>query len=54
MKIEFSLQIFEKCWIIKFYQNLSSGNRVVPFGQTDVMYLIVAFRSFANARKTHI
>jgi hypothetical protein len=40
---------------MKFYQNPSSGSRVVPCGQadgrTDMMKLIVAFRSFANAPK---
>jgi hypothetical protein len=35
MKLEFSGQIFEKCAIIKFRENPSSGIRVVPCGQTD-------------------
>jgi len=34
MKIEFSLQIFEKCSNIKCNEKLSSGNRVVPCGRT--------------------
>jgi hypothetical protein len=35
MKLEFSGQIFEKSSNIKFYQNSSSGNRVVSCGETD-------------------
>jgi len=35
MKIEFSLQIFEKCWDITFHKNLSSGNWFVPCERTD-------------------
>jgi hypothetical protein len=53
MKFEFSRQIFEKVSNIKFYQNPSSGNRVVPDGETD-MKLIVAFRNYAKARKNVI
>jgi hypothetical protein len=57
MKLEFSRQIFEKYLRITFYENLSSGSRVVPCGraggwrdrQTDMTKLIVAFRNFANA-----
>jgi hypothetical protein len=61
MKLEFSLQIFEEKSNIKFYQNLSSGSRVVSGGQTyrridggqtDMTKLILAFRNFANAPKT--
>jgi hypothetical protein len=50
MKLEFSQQIFEKSLNIKFHQNPSSGNPVVPCGQrrTD-MNLIVAFRNHSNA-----
>jgi hypothetical protein len=51
MKFEFSRQIFEKVSNIKFYQNPSSGSRVVPCGQTDMAKLIVAFSNFANAPK---
>jgi hypothetical protein len=44
----------------KFHENLSSGSRVVPCGrtekwtgwQTGMTKLIVAFRNFANARKS--
>ena len=35
MKIEFSGQIFQKYSNIKFHENPSSENRVVPYGQTD-------------------
>jgi hypothetical protein len=56
MKFEFSRQILEKVLNIKFHQNPSSGNRVVPCGQTDRRAnghdkLIVAVRNFANAPK---
>ena len=57
------LQNFNETWIfstdfrknsdIKFHQNPSSGNRVVPCGQTegrtDMMKLIIAFHNFAKA-----
>jgi hypothetical protein len=49
MKLEFSRQIFEKSWNIKFHQNPSSGSRVVACGQTYMTKLIVAFRNLANA-----
>ena len=54
MKLEFSLQIFEKSANIKFRQAPSSGTRVVPCGRTDGrtdMKLIVASRNFAKAPK---
>jgi hypothetical protein len=35
MKLEFSRQIFEKYSNTKFYENPSSGSRVVPWEQTD-------------------
>jgi len=35
MKLEFPQQIFEKYSNIKFHENPSSGNRVVPYGRTD-------------------
>jgi len=35
MKLEFSLQIFEKCSNIKFHENPCSGSQVIPCGQTD-------------------
>ena len=53
MKLTFSRQIFEKCSNMKFHENPSSGNRVVPCGRsdgrTDMTKLIVVFLSFANA-----
>jgi hypothetical protein len=52
MKYEFSRQIFEKVSNIKFYQNPSSGSRVVACGQTDMTELIVAFRNFSKAPKS--
>ena len=43
---------------MKFHENPSSGNRVVPCGQidrrTDVSKLIVAFRKFAKVPKRNI
>ena len=48
---------FEKCSLIKFHENLSSGSRVVPGGQTDgqpdMMKLTVALRYFANVPKNN-
>jgi len=35
MKLEFSQQIFKKSSYIKFHDNASSGNRVVPCWRTD-------------------
>jgi hypothetical protein len=35
MKLEFSRQIFEKYLNVKFHENTSTENRVVPCGQTD-------------------
>jgi hypothetical protein len=35
MKVEFSLQIFEKCTKSKLYDTFISGNRVFPSGRTD-------------------
>ena len=55
MKLEFFRRIFEESSNIKFYQNPSTGSRVIPCGQTDgqtdITKLIVAFRNFANAPK---
>ena len=41
---------------IIFYENPSSGSRIVPCGQTCMTQLIVAFRNFANPLKkvTHL
>jgi hypothetical protein len=55
MKLEFSQHSFEKSSNIKFHQNLSSGSRVVPYGQREkdghmnMTKLIVAFRNVAKA-----
>jgi len=35
MKLEFPRQIFAEDSNIKFYENLSSENRIVPCGRTD-------------------
>ena len=58
MKLEFSRLVFKKKKNpkIKFYENLFSGGRVVPCGQTDggmdMKKLIVACHNFSNAPKT--
>jgi hypothetical protein len=49
MKLQVSLQVFEKGLSIKFHQNTSIWRRIVPCGQTDMTKLIVAFRNFAKA-----
>jgi len=36
MKIEFSLQIFEKSTSITFYENSPNGSRDVPCGQVGI------------------
>jgi hypothetical protein len=56
MKLEFSQQIFDEYSNIKFHENPSSGNRVVPRGrqtdgQADITNLIVVFRNFVDAHK---
>jgi len=51
MKLEFSRQILDKFSNIKFYENPSSGSRVVPCGRTDMSKLTVAFRNFVRAPK---
>ena len=55
MKLEFSWQIFEKYWNIRFHENHFNGSRVVPCGRreggTGMKKLIIAFRSFANEPK---
>jgi hypothetical protein len=56
MKLEFSRQIFDKYSTIKFHENPSTENRVVPCGQTDrkaeMTKLTDTFRNFANAPKS--
>ena len=54
MKLEFSGQMFDKSSSIKFHQSPSSGSRVVPYGQTDMTKLIVAFRNFVKASKKRL
>jgi len=49
IRLVFSRHTFEKYPNVKLRENSSIGSRVVPCGQTDVMSLIVDFRSFANA-----
>ena len=59
MKLKFFRQIYENISNIKFYQNPSSGSRVVASEQTDrqtdrrtdITKLIMDFRNFANALK---
>ena len=51
MKLEFYQQFFKKYSNTKFHENPSSGSRVVPWGRTDIMNLIVAFCNFAKAPK---
>jgi len=53
MKLQFSRQILENYSNIKFRENPSSGSGVVPRGRTD-MKIIVAFRNFENAAKSHL
>ena len=52
-KVELARQKFEKSSNIKFPENPSSGDRVVPFGRTDVtkciVILISNFRPVFNA-----
>jgi hypothetical protein len=49
IELEFFQLSSDKCSKIKFYQNPSSGSRVVPCGRRDMTKLIFAFRSSANA-----
>jgi hypothetical protein len=61
MKLEFSQQIFEKCWNIKFPYSPFSGSLDVPCVQMDgrtevetgVTKLIITFRNFANAPENY-
>ena len=53
MKHEFSRQILEKSWNLKFNKNPSIGSRVVQCGltdgQTDTIKLIIYFREIAKS-----
>ena len=51
MELEFSRQISEKSYNIKFHENPSSGSGVVPCGRTERKKLIVDFRNFTKASK---
>ena len=48
MKLEFSPKVFEKNLSIKFHENRSSGNRVVPWGRRAASDVKV-FRRFRNS-----
>jgi len=50
MKHDYSQQIFAK-YPNKFYENPSSGSRVVPCRQTDMTKLTVTFRNSVYAAK---
>jgi len=55
MKLEFSRQIFEKYSNIVSHENLSSGSRAIPSGQTDRhVEANIAFRNFAIAPKKFV
>ena len=55
MKLELSQHIFQKYASIEFYENSSSGSRVVPCGKTDRLYeaksLFAIFRTRVKRRK---
>jgi hypothetical protein len=59
IETKFSQRMFEESSNIKFYQNLSIGNLVVPCGRTEgqtdgwknLTMVLVAFCSFSNAAK---
>jgi len=50
MRLYFCRHIFKQYWNINFHKSQSSGNRVVPCGQTDMPKLIDTFRNFTNAK----
>ena len=52
MKLEFSLQICEKCPNIKFHENPSSVSWIVARGRTHMTRLRAAFRKFARWPRT--
>jgi hypothetical protein len=51
MKLESWRQIFEKPSNVKFHKNSSFKSQYVPWGQTGMTKLIVAFRNFTKALK---
>jgi len=55
MKLDFFRLNFEKYSSIKFHENRSNGDQVVPYGRTDgrtfMAEPMVAFRNFTNAPK---
>ena len=59
MKLEFSRQIFENCSNVKYYENTSSGSRVIPCGRVNrqtgqaggMTKLRVAFSNFKKVKK---
>ena len=54
MNLNFLYRCLKTIQITKFYENPSSGSRVVPCGQTDRHRhdeALVAFRSFTKAPK---
>jgi hypothetical protein len=54
IKLELSRQISETYSNIKFYENPSSGRRIIPSLRTDGTNLVLVFRSFANAPKNKL
>jgi len=59
MKPDISRKIFKKYSNIRFHENLSSGNRVVPCGQTDrqdianICFLQFCEREFLFSKVQH-
>jgi len=52
MELEFSGQIFEVYWNVKFHEDPLSESRTFHLdGRTDMSKLMVAFRSFGAAPK---
>ena len=51
MKLEFSLQIFEKYSNIKFHGNPPRWSQTIRYGKTEITKLIVIFCNFAKAPK---
>jgi hypothetical protein len=51
MKIELPQQVLDRYSNIKFHENPSIGSRVDIRREADTTKLMVAFHSYANARK---